>query len=76
MQNDTIPAERVVRMDDFFAEQLEQEADIMPSGMADKAAILRKKAMTYRTSDNAKMLTIRYHRTGSEEYDAAPAGGG
>jgi hypothetical protein len=72
--------ERVVRMDDFFAEQLEQNADIMPPSMADKAAILRKRALKYRTSDNAKMLTIRYHGLDSaniaddvEEDAAAPA---
>ena len=60
MHNDK-PIERVVRMDDFFAEQLEQKADLMPPSMADQAAILRKRAMKYRTSGNTKMLTIRYH---------------
>jgi hypothetical protein len=66
--------ERVVRMDDFFAEQLEQKADIMPPSMADKAAILRERALKYRTSDNAKMLTIGYHwvdSAGDAEEDAA-----
>ena len=76
MQNH-IRSERVVRMDDFFAEQLEQTADIMPPSMADKAEILRKQAMMYRTSDNAKMLTIGYHWADSaadvEEDAAAPA---
>jgi hypothetical protein len=61
VHNDTMPAERVVRMDDFFAEQLEQKAEILPPSMADKAEILRKRALTYRTSDNTRMLTIRYH---------------
>ena len=72
MQNQ-IRSERVVRMDDFFAEQLEQTADIMPPSMADKAAILRKQAMIYRTSDNTKMLTIGYHwvdSAGDTEKDA------
>jgi hypothetical protein len=57
------PPERVVRMDDFFAEQLEQTADIMPPSMAGKAAILRKRAMMYRASHCTKMLTIGYHWT-------------
>jgi hypothetical protein len=60
VQNDT-PLERVVRMDDYFAEQFEQKADMLPPSMADKAAILRERAVKYRTSDNTKMLTIRYH---------------
>jgi len=60
VQNNT-PLERVVRMDDYFAEQFEQKADMLPPSMADKAAILRKRAVKYRTSDNTKMLTIRYH---------------
>ena len=66
MQNDT-PTERVVRMDDYFAEQLEQKADMLPPSMADKAAILRKRAAKYRTSDNAKILTIRYHWVTSDD---------
>jgi hypothetical protein len=50
--------ERIVRVDDYIAEQLERQADEMPPSFADRANGLRESAQIFRRSQSNRFVTI------------------
>ncbi len=49
---------RVLRADDFLAESLEAEANLLPPSEQAKADILRNSAKLYRESTGTKMVRV------------------